>query len=336
MACLYCRRKIGPLRKWMDANFCCSDHRRKYKANSARAVREAEDQFGFDENWNERWRLYANKATAKSNNTPSQASAFLMVLAVAFILLAVFKGPGGDSTPTDNTQNQGGPSGLMGGGDSGLRHKIGAAIQSQAPVSLRDDFSTGLAKWEGPKGADWVQERGYVRPGRLRIWKESESLSNYDLEFVGHIEKRSLSWAFRAADLQNYYGSKLTVGKSGPLPNTGLVRFAVLDGRERDRVEVPLPVTLDRNTDYHVRVTVRGNRFLTSIDGQLVSSWVDNRISRGGIGFFSDSGEAAALKWVSVSERDSFWGKLVSHFSLIMFPGVPPDSAFVMGSPFVR
>ena len=86
------------------------------------------------------------------------------------------------------------------------------------------------------------------------------------------------------------------------------MRFIVLDGRERERVELPLPLTLERGVDYRVRVSVRGGRFLTSVNGQLVSSWMDSRLSRGGVGFFSEDGESSLLKWVSVSERDSFLG----------------------------
>jgi hypothetical protein len=58
------------------------------------------------------------------------------------------------------------------------------------------------------------------------------------------------------------------------------------------------------------------------VNGQLVSSWTDNRLSRGGIGFFSEDGEASVLKWVSLSERDSFLARIASHFSLISFPTV--------------
>ena len=323
MSCLYCRRKIGPLRKWVDANFCSREHRKKYRANSARALREAEDQYGYDDNWSERWRVYANKAAAKATAHPSQASAFFVALAVAFLLLAMTRGSS-NSAPGDG-QNRSERSSSS--SPSELGRRIGMAIESHVPVTLREDFTSGLSKWDAPvtaRAADWTSAGGYVRPGKLRIWKDSESLSNYDMDFMGHIERRSIDWAFRAADVHNYYGTKLSIGKGGPLSNAQLIRFAVLDGRERDRVELPLPVTLDRNTDYHVRVSVRGNRFLTSIDGQLVSSWTDNRISRGGIGFFADNGEVAALKWVSVSERDSFWGRVVSHFSLIAFPAVSP------------
>ncbi len=72
----------------------------------------------------------------------------------------------------------------------------------------------------------------------------------------------------------------------------GWFAFIVLDGRERERVELPLPLTLESGVDYRVRVSVRGNRFLTSVNGQLISSWMDSRISRGGVGFFSEDGES--------------------------------------------
>jgi len=72
-----------------------------------------------------------------------------------------------------------------------------------------------------------------------------------------------------------------------------------------------------------VHVSIRGNHFLTSVNGQLVSSWTDNLLSRGGVGFFSDNGESSVLKWVSVSERDSVLARIASHFSLITFPTAP-------------
>jgi hypothetical protein len=140
------------------------------------------------------------------------------------------------------------------------------------------------------------------------------------MEFMGQIEHRGMDWAFRAPDSKNYYGTKLIITKPGPLPNAGLVRFVVLDGRERERVELPLPLTLEPGVDYRVRVSVEGNRFLTSVNGQLVSSWSDSRLPRGGVGFFSEDGEASLVKWVSVSNRDSFLSRVVSHFSLLTFP----------------
>jgi hypothetical protein len=205
----------------------------------------------------------------------------------------------------------------------GFGQLLGSLIQSKTSATLHDDFRTGLSGWEGLKsiGSDWrFESGGVVRPASLRLWKPSTSLSNYELEFLGQIDHKSMDWAFRAADLHNYYATKLVMTRPGPLPNAGLVRFVVLDGRERERVELPLPLTIERGVDYRVRVSVRGNRFLTSVNGQLISSWMDSRISRGGVGFFSEDGESSLLKWVSVSDRDSFLARVASHFSLITFP----------------
>lgn len=334
MACLFCRKKIGPLRKLVDANFCCADHRKKYRAHSARSLREAEDLYGSGDEWTERWRLYTTNKPQNKHASHSQGSVFVVAVAVAFLLFAVSRGPAGGAPPTNRSAGEPSHGSESGGG---LQRRIGEVIETHAPVTIRETFHTGLSQWDSEPGqvsreskwGDWSFDGGYIRPGSLRLWKNSQSLANYDLEFVGHVEKRSMDWAFRAVDFKNYYATKLTVaseGKSG-YSNAGLVRYAVIDGKERDRVELPLPITLDRDTDYRVKVSIRGSRFLTSIDGQLVSSWIDSRISRGGVGLFSDAGESSAFKWLSVSERDSFWGRLASHFSLITFPALPPDAA---------
>ena len=47
IGCLYCRKNISPLRKLKDPHFCCDEHRKKGASKSARALREAEDVYGF-------------------------------------------------------------------------------------------------------------------------------------------------------------------------------------------------------------------------------------------------------------------------------------------------
>src|SRR5437588_12816617 len=99
MSCLFCRRKIGPLRRFVDTNFCSAEHRNKYRANSARALREAEDMYGMDDEQAERWRLYATKPSGKpASSYNSQSSAVVVALAVAFLLFAITRGSG-DSAP---------------------------------------------------------------------------------------------------------------------------------------------------------------------------------------------------------------------------------------------
>lgn len=313
IACLYCRKSIGPLRRLRDRDFCSAEHRTKYRQRSARVVREAEDLYGFDVAVN-----YEEKEDKPDRRAGLGTTIFvgvttvLLVLGLSSRIPAPARAPKGVSALPDTHTNQGG----------GFGQLLGNLIQTQTSSTLREDFHSGLSGWEGLRsmGSDWKLEAGNVRPSSLRLWKPSTSLSNYEFEFLGQIDRKSMDWAFRAADLHNYYGTKLVITGPGPLPNAGLVRFVVLDGRERERVELPLPLTLERGVDYKVRVSVRGGRFLTSVNGQLISSWMDSRISRGGVGFFSDDGEESLLKWVSVSDRDSFLARVASHFSLITLP----------------
>ena len=48
MSCLYCRKKIGLPRRLWDSQFCSRDHRQKLTSKSARALREAEDLYGYE------------------------------------------------------------------------------------------------------------------------------------------------------------------------------------------------------------------------------------------------------------------------------------------------
>ena len=312
IGCLYCRKNISPLRKLKDPHFCSDEHRKKGAAKSARALREAEDLYGFSST------IAPSKPEDKSDRRASFGGTIFVGGAIMVLLLGLSRvannspGPKAVSPVPDNPHSSG----------AGFGQTIANLIQTQTSGTLREDFRSGFSNWDGLKsvGSDWTLQAGQVRPASLRLWKPSTSLSNYEMEFLGQIDHKSMDWAFRAADVHNFYATKLVINRPGPMPNAGLVRFVVLDGRERDRVELPLPLTLESGVDYRVRVSVRGNRFLTSVNGQLISSWMDSRISRGGVGFFSDAGEASMLRWVSVSERDSFLARIASHFSLITFP----------------
>lgn len=321
--CLYCRSSLGALRKLRGQRFCCRDHRIKYY-QSARAQREAEDLYGFDETNGTSWReVTAVRPEDKSERKAGMASLIFVGMAALVAVVAFSQFPGRSAAPRAAVSAL--PDTGLHPTQSGFGHLISNLIESKASGTLRDDFHSGISGWEGLKAArlDWGFSGGEVRPASLKLWKPSTALSNYELEFMGHIDRKSMDWAFRAPDLHNYYGAKLEMTRPGPLPNAGLVRFVVLDGRERERVELPLPLTLERGVDYRIRVSVRGNRFLTSVNGQLISSWMDNRISRGGVGFFSEDGESSVLKWVSLSERDSFLARMASHFSLLAVPGAP-------------
>jgi hypothetical protein len=204
---------------------------------------------------------------------------------------------------------------------------IGSSLRSTLPgwqiVRLREDFDSGLRDWVGAGSAlDWTREGSAIRPGRLRLWAPSLKLADYQFEFEGQIEQKAMSWTFRSGDLGNYYATKLSMASPAPAPRAAIVRYVVLNGKERDRIELPLPPAVLDETFYHVKVNVKGAYFVTSINGQVVDSWYDRRLTRGGVGFFADKGEVAAIRWVSVNTAaPGFFSRLFAS-TLFAPPGL--------------
>lgn len=320
MLCFLCGKKIGLLRSLVDQQYCSSAHRREARLASSQVLREEEDV--------ELWAVSRKqKRGPRSTTSAGQTASIFAFLTVGGLLVAavMLPGPGpGAAFP---------PVSLDPGVKQGLFERAGNAfsdvVRSRAPITLHQDFRAGWNGWTSTvlQSASRFGESRKVDDPRtiasapvLRIWKRSTSLQNYQMEFSGQIERKSLSWAFRALDDKNYYATKILITKPGPLPNAGLVHYAMMNGREWDRVQLPLPLTLERGGNYQVRVSVQDDHFITYLNGQIISSWSDKRLRRGGVGFFEDGDDPQKVAWVSVSERDSFLGRMLAHFSLIVFP----------------
>ncbi len=194
---------------------------------------------------------------------------------------------------------------------------IEESIQNRATVEFSEDFQDGMQNWKGKPGweRNWrVEQAGYVHPGHLALYQPSMQMESYRMEFLVKIEKQAVGWVYRATDQENYYAAKITIVKPGPLPVLSLVRYPVIGGKEGPRVEIPIRVLMHNNTPYRVELTVNGTDFSTSIEGQLVDFWRDDRLKRGGVGFFSDSGEMASLYWMKVAQQDDFVGRVCAYF----------------------
>ncbi len=211
--------------------------------------------------------------------------------------------------------------GLVGpGGSARLKTSTGPfedirkSIRNHAAVRLNDNFQGGLKDWKSfsSSNSDWSFNHGFVQPGRLRLWKESLGMTDYQMEFVGQIEKKGLGWAYRAVDADNFYATKISIAKPGPLPTADMVRYATIGGKQSNRVSLPLPMVIRNDTLYRVMLTVKGDNFSTMVNGQMVDTWSDSRLRAGGIGFFADKGEVSSLRWVTVSHRDNILGRMLS------------------------
>jgi hypothetical protein len=326
MLCFLCGKKIGLMRSLVDQQYCCTQHRQEARLASAQALRDEEDV--------ELWAVSKTKRKPpKYGTSAGQTASIFAFLTVGALLIAALMMPGstaggGAAFPTVSLDP-----GVKRGIFQRSSDAISDLVRSRAPITLHHDFHSGWAEWasvnlhrvDDPRKVD--DPRGWLSASAptLRIWKRSTTLQNYQMEFSGQIEKKSLSWAFRATDEKNYYATKLLITKPGPLPNAGLVRYVVMNGREWDRVQLPLPLTLERGGNYRVRVSVQDDRFITYLNGQVISSWSDKRLHRGGVGFFSDQEDPQKVAWVNLSERDSILGRMLAHFSLIMMPGLADE-----------
>ncbi|HSW50387.1 MAG TPA: hypothetical protein VLH09_09445 [Bryobacteraceae bacterium] len=196
--------------------------------------------------------------------------------------------------------------------------RIEEGIGQRAAVELTEDFQGGMETWDG--AGNWprtwqISKAGYVRPGKLALYQPSMRMREYHVEFLMQVEKKAVSWAYRAADQDNYYASKITIVKPGPLPILSLVRYPVIGGREGPRVEIPIRVLMHNNTPYRVQLTVNSGGFATSIEGQLVDFWRDDSLKVGGFGFFSDTGESARVYWMKLNHQDDFIGRVCAYLN---------------------
>ena len=195
---------------------------------------------------------------------------------------------------------------------------LNQTISDRAAVAYADDFRSGLDAWESRSNLTrtWSYDAaGFVRPGPLAVFKPTVDLTDYRFEFLGEIDQKALGWAFRAQDLNNYYAMKLVVVRPGPLPLVHLVRYAVINGKEGPRVDKPLPMTVRSDMLYRVEVDARGGDFTILAQGQVVDFWSDSRLQHGGIGFFSNRGERARLRWVEVSHQYDALGRLCAYLA---------------------
>ncbi|MEO7651974.1 MAG: hypothetical protein ABIZ80_16040, partial [Bryobacteraceae bacterium] len=221
-----------------------------------------------------------------------------------------------------------------GGGAGGASQWDGlrAMLRNRAVLKLEDDFRFGLSGWDGPSGwsKDWSYDQaGFLRPGSLGFLRESMKLKDYRLEFLGQIERKSLGWVFRASDEGNYYAAKLVIAKPGPLPMVDLVQYAVANGEAGPKIRVPLPFPVRNDTIYQVQLNVKGDHFSTTVNGHFVNSWTDKLLRAGGVGLLSERGEASRVRWIRVSDRDDFLGRVCSYLSA---RGPQPTAEFVLSS----
>lgn len=318
MRCLHCSKRIGLLRRLSDRQFCSDEHRRiARRAYSVRVARDARNVVEYEDSW--------LVTAADLHGKPTQKSGFGigsgLVLAGITLALVVLL-PRSDGTLPLNPISYLPPSAGLG--------SVTRALPFKGSVRLRDDFRLDLRNWQSASASvdgakntieDWVVRSGAIYPGRLALWKPTLTLHDYQLEFQTKIESKAVGWAYRAADDNNYYASKLIVSHTKDSSRAEISRWAVIAGRTLNKISLPIPINVRTGKSYDVQMLVKGDRFTTLVNGQLVDAWTDASLKRGGVGFFADKSERAALEWVSITEKESFIGRFL-NFGLIVPPAV--------------
>ena len=318
MKCQLCDRRIGLLRRLWDREYCCAEHRRRRLATSARALRDIEVyEGGFEEAWLD----YIQPSEGKKQQQKSASSGSIITAVGIATLALVAVSIVNQNTPPTSDQRNASRSDTF---SDWVGKQLARLPRAEPRLHLEANFVDELKKWEGLGGGNkgWSLDRGLMRPSDLRIWRDSLKLADYRFSFEGQIEQKGMSWAFRAYDHRNYYASKIQLPKAGESSNGEIVRFAMFQGQESKRIRLPLPLAVQKNTFYNVEVKVKGDRFITSIGGQVVDVWRDSRLRRGGVGFFVEQGEVASVRSVSIDEPDRFLDKLRSYLYLsLIAPG---------------
>lgn len=197
------------------------------------------------------------------------------------------------------------------------------SVSQRAAVALNEDFRSGLDDWQtrGDLSAGWAfDENGFVKPGTLALYRPSLGLRDYDMDFLGLVDKKALSWVVRAKDFDNYYVVKLVVTKAGPLPTMGITRYAVIDGKAQPAVTTAAAINARPDMLYHVTVSVHDDTFLLSIQDTVVDNWIEPRLKRGGVGFFAASGEQGRLRWLQITHQYDMLGRLCAYLAPYNIP----------------
>jgi hypothetical protein len=169
---------------------------------------------------------------------------------------------------------------------------VTAANGGTGTVVVGSPLPIGDAGWI----TDWGADPGVRRTRTISVLRSSQTLNDYRIEMQGQIETKAIGWVFRAADPKNYYVTKIEIVKPGLEPTVALVRFAVINGEEQVRAQLPLPMKVRRDTMYKIRFDAVGSHFTTYVQDEKVDEWTDDQVKTGGVGLYSDRGEVATLK----------------------------------------
>jgi hypothetical protein len=176
-----------------------------------------------------------------------------------------------------------------------------AGLSGVPKATLEEQFDSGLRNWTGGV-EDWVLDAAGARTGSLALFAPTIDQRDYDMEFLARIDHRSVTWVFRAANLNEYHLATITSTAAGGYE---FGRGTVIGGVSEITATTPILILLNRKNAITIRLRAVGNDFSVSLDGQVIDTWTDNRLPMGGIGFVGAPDDRARIYWVRLSPAGS-------------------------------
>lgn len=182
---------------------------------------------------------------------------------------------------------------VAGGGGYAWWNTQGSA--APAPVKRKMEevkpLSMAPTEWTTVKGSG----TDATQTGRtLTLHKASMELTDYKVEFVGTVDHRALGWAVRVQDPGTYYAMKLRKNPTGTA-RLSLIRWRVRGGEAGPEMVLPLEMRLPSNEQYTVKVDVRGDQVVTTLQGKVIDRWTDSTLTKGGFAYLNQNNERGKI-----------------------------------------
>lgn len=185
-------------------------------------------------------------------------------------------------------------------------------VSARAAIRLVEDFRSGLTDWEGASNwaSSWSYDQaGLVVPGRLALWQPTKELRDYTVSLVAYIDRGGVGCAIRVVDPGNFAAVKLETVDGRGLASASVSLWLVRESVRRlvERRRVPGLIRMDRAQE--LAVEVKGPMMVVWVNGQLVSSFEQHGLEKGGVGLFCDPGERARIVRLAVTHQDDWLGR---------------------------
>ena len=95
-------------------------------------------------------------------------------------------------------------------------------------------------------------------------------------------------------DPGNYYAAKLRRNPSGQA-RVSFIRWKVVNGVPGPEAILPLEMRLPSNDQYTVKVDVRGDQIVTTLQGKVIDRWTDDTFTKGGFAYANQNTERGEI-----------------------------------------